>query len=244
MNRRLPLEKVLLGAIVVPWRARRAFLRGLAIPGAALVAFDVAWWSTNGAHIEPWMGWTLWASYWLLIMIFSITCHRLVLLGAGETALLPPFTRREARFAARMIAATLIYAAVQFGLLWSATFLLANVGLENAANDGQYWLNWIAALAGVYVFGRLATMFPATAIENPTGLREAWRRTHGNGWRMALVVGPIPWVVNYATGWLYGAAPGLWGAAGASLLIALFLVFQVSALSLSYRELSAAAEPA
>jgi hypothetical protein len=97
---------------------------------------------------------------------------------------------------------------------------------------------WIGGVAGAYVFARFALVFPATAIEVSTGLADAWSRTHGNGWRMFIVVGAVPLATDYASGWIYAGVSGPLTAIAASVVGAIFLVFEVAALSLSFRELS------
>jgi hypothetical protein len=240
MNPRLPLENVLVGSIIVPWRARAAFAKGLALPAAALVAFHIAWHGLRSGDVSPGTGWALCGFYWLLLTLFAVTCHRLVLLGPrlSEVPWLPPFTRREAVFAGWMLATGVGYALVQLAVLWVVAFIVGNVGLEKQLAQVEAWSAWPAALAAAYFFGRVALVFPATAIGRGLGPLDAWVRTQSNGWRMLLVVGAVPWVYDYATGWMYEAAPGIAAVAGASALIALFLVFEVCALSLSYRALA------
>ncbi|HEY2629109.1 MAG TPA: hypothetical protein VGI57_08270, partial [Usitatibacter sp.] len=105
-------------------------MRGLAIPGAALVAFYVAWWETAkaGNEMGPWMSWGLFALCWVLFLIFSLTCHRLVLLESRRLSneIFPPFTWREVRFAGRVFVAGIIYSVIDAITMWIVTCVLAN----------------------------------------------------------------------------------------------------------------------
>lgn len=199
--------------------------------------FYMAWWSTGYAGFPSWMNWALWAIYWVLILFFAIACHRLALLEEVRQfpTLLPPFSRREAMFAVRGLGASLLYAIVQWVLL--AVAASANAHGSGAGSDG-YWMRWIAWAAGMYVFARLALVFPATAIDAKTSFTESWLRTRGNGWRMLVVVGGVPAVLSYATDWLFSQALGIGAEIAVSVVIALFLAVEVTALSLSYRALT------
>ena len=242
MNRRLPVEKILLGAILLPIREVRSFLRGLAVPGATLVAFYAVCWQAEeaGAHFDPWIRWGLWAFSWMLYMIFCLTCHRLVLLDSERrsTGVFPPFTRREARFAGRMLVAGIIYGLCYYIAMWLAMLVVVNVASEEQATAAQYPLQWIGYFAGSYVFARLALGFPAIAIDRPIGVGDSWTLGRGNGWRLLLLVGAIPAVIDACTDWIYAKAPNMAAVIVASIVVALFLVFEVATLSLSYRELA------
>src|SRR5690242_7010402 len=143
---------------MLPIREARSFLRGLAVPGVTLVAFYAAWWQAAeaGVHFDGWIRWGLWAFSWMLYMIFCLTCHRLVLLDSERrsTGVFPPFTRREARFAGRMLVAGVVYGLVYFIAMWLALLVVANVASEKQAAAAQYPLQWIGYFAGSYEIGR------------------------------------------------------------------------------------------
>jgi hypothetical protein len=186
------------------------------------------------------MRWVLWAASWLVVMMFVISCHRLALLEEVRQSpdLFPPISRREALFAARLMCAGVLYFAAQ----WVVLTFVANLGTGPLAPGTSgwgeaLWTAWIAEGVGMYVFARFALVFPATAIGEKTSFGEAWQSTRGNGWRMLVVVGAVPAVTSYATGWLYNNAPGIGAAIAASAVIALFLAVEVTALSLSYKAL-------
>lgn len=209
-----------------------------------LVAFHVAWHELGRADAPSSVLWTLMAFYYGLMMIFAITCHRQVLLRErrGEAAWFPSFTWREARFAGWMLAAWAVYFAVQLPVAWMISLVLANLGMIDHPIIMEVAAVWSGGFAGVYALARIALVFPATAIGQPTGMLRSWSDTDGNGWRMLVIVGALPLVIGHATDWLYSRAAGVVTVTAASLLIAVFLVFEVAALSLSYEDLSVPGE--
>ena len=99
-------------------------------------------------------------------------------------------------------------------------------------------MNYIGAVIGTYLFARLALVFPATAIDARTSLVKAWRQTRGNGWRMVVIVGVLPWAFGYLAGLVTGDEPGIVIAVLVTVFATAFLAVEISALSLSYRELA------
>ncbi len=242
MTHRLPIEKILFDAALLLFREWRSFLRGLAIPGAALVAFDALWWQAGEAetHFSSWMSWGLFAFFWGLVLIFSLRCHRLVLLESQRLSneFFPPFTWREARFVGRVLLAGLVYSVVYAATTWILEVILVSATSAEFWTNTHYWAQWVGYVIATYVFSRLALMFPATAIDRTMGVLEAWWLGRGNGWRLLLLVGAIPLLIRYGTGWIYSEAPNVAAVVAASVVIALFLAFEVSVLSLSYYELT------
>jgi hypothetical protein len=97
------------------------------------------------------------------------------------------------------------------------------------------------ALLTTYVFARWAVVFPAAAIDVPTSLKLAWEQTRGNGLRMIVIAGALPWTLRYATWWLYGDEPTLLEVALVSAVGTILIVIEIAALSLAYRESSSTA---
>ena len=241
MTYRLPIEKILVEAVRLPWRERRAYLRGLMVPGGALIGFYTAWWSFAGSTMNAWESWTLWIGSWLLVMFFAIACHRLALLEEVRRSpeLFPPLDRRELLFALRGIGLGVIYLFVQ----WVVLLVISMPGpsLDGPATVdwvGGFWMKWIPYIVAMYVFSRFSLVFPATAIDEKTSFGDAWSRSRRNGWRMLVVVGGAPAIMTYATDWLYGEASNTGAAIAASAVIAVFLAVEITALSLSYRALT------
>jgi hypothetical protein len=84
---------------------------------------------------------------------------------------------------------------------------------------------------------RLSLVFPATAIDAKTSLWVAWAQTRGNGLRMMLVVGAVPWILSWATHSIYRDEAGVLEALAVAGVATLFVAIGVAAVSLSYLEL-------
>jgi hypothetical protein len=242
---KLPITKVLLGAFVVPWWSRRALAEALAIPVGGLVAVRMIYWhlGLDWTVTTTWMLWIVQALFWVL---FAIACHRIVLLGPAEAAmgLMPRWTRREFRFAAW---AFVTYAIATAGS-WIATLVFATLILNIARSwvDPEFGLivaKYAAGMVLTYLFARLAVMLPAAAIEARVGLGMAWRMTRGNGLRMLVIVGALPWILGRGLDWLARDEPTAPESAVLAIFSTLLVAVEIAALSLAYRELAMAEEP-
>ncbi len=96
---------------------------------------------------------------------------------------------------------------------------------------------YIATIPSAYVLGRLSPVFPATAIDQNESLKSAWDMTRGNGWRMLIVVGLLPWIIGVATSLLLRTGASIIEVTVITVLTYLLLVVEVVALSLAYKEL-------
>lgn len=142
--------------------------------------------------------------------------HRVVMLGtigaAGPGALGLGF--RELRYLIVWIVLSVGFLAVfaiavagvvmvQFLAMVALYFVLLLLGLAHTLIIGQrdqfVIVLWIAVFFAVpvasYVTGRLTLVLPALAVDRPRALRQAWRMSAGNGWRLVfaslLVLAPM-----------------------------------------------------
>ncbi len=80
-------------------------------------------------------------------------------------------------------------------------------------------------------------MFPAVAVSKQVSLKWAWNLSKGNGWRLAILVGVLPWLISHALDLLYRDN----GTVIETMLLAFlgfpFIAVETSAISLAYREL-------
>jgi hypothetical protein len=246
----LSVGKVVVGAFMVPWWNRRAFARALAIPLAILLTFSFIWYRVDEALPEgsKWLLWLLYLLYFALFTLFAVTTHRLVLLDAPVVAekVAPSWSWRETRFFGFLVLTGAICMAVQYVILFLVTTFIVNapgVGTDLVSE----WFSWMSALARIpalYVFARLALVFPATAVDRRPDLKWAWHSTRANGWRLVLVVAVLPYLISWLIGLLYRSEPTvLETTLLATLAIAMFAI-GISALSISYRELTRDEAPA
>jgi hypothetical protein len=237
----LSVGKVVMGAFLVPWWNRRAFARALAVPLVSLAVLTLSWYYAN-EFLPNFVKWLLYVLYGLLFTLFAVTCHRLVLLGPESVAtrLAPRWSWRESKFLAWMVVAWVFSMAVWFLLLNAISIPLFNA-FKPASDESQPWFEWLvhaSKIPAFYVFARLCLVFPATAIDNKPGLKWTWNLTRGNGWRLVVVVGVLPWMISHLAGLLYRENATVFETIILSVLgIALFAV-EIAALSLSYRELT------
>lgn len=240
--RKLSIPRVLAGAFAIPWQRRGIFIKGLALPGAAIVAIQVGWWRAAKA-MSPAMNWVAWGTQTLLWILFAVICHRLVLLEQRpmDVAAVPGWGRRESRFLVWIVVIYVMIMAATLAALTAVGFFVANFSTALVFESIQ---GYISAAIGTYVFARFTLVLPATAIDSHTSLPRVWRQTRGsNGWKMVVIVGALPWTFGYALSFLYGDEPGSGRMALVTALGTALLVVEIAAISLSYRELDEPGAP-
>jgi hypothetical protein len=240
---KLPIVRILRGALVIPWERRGVFLRALAFPGAAIVAVQSAFWQFSW-DLSPWGSWLAWGVRLILGTVFVVICHRLVLLEPrqGDVAIVPRWTRRETRFLAWFIAVYALAALVTWVLLFAGTMVFdAMLKVVGQADLLKVAVPYAGMLLAAYLAARWAVVFPAAAIDVPTNLKLAWQQTRGNGLRMMVIVCALPWTLGYAIWWVQRDEPALLEVMLATAVGTILLAIEIAALSLAYRELSSTA---
>lgn len=144
---------------------------------------------------------------------------------------LKPWSRREFRFLWFVVG---IYMVVSL-LTTIAVIVVAN--LYKLVSDFQ--LLWIiVTIPAYYVTARLSLVFPATAIDEKATLKWSWQKTRNNGWRMFVVVGVFPWMLSFLVGLIWRENATLPEVVMLYIAGYFLVVIEVSALSLSYKELA------
>ena len=205
-----------------------------------IVAYTLSWHYAN-EHLPGWVNWAACLGYAAFFALFAVTCHRLVLLDAAAVARRaePRWTWREGLFLWWLIGAWLTYLVV-----WMAASLLLGTVLANATRlvtDTQAGLDWItrfAAIPSIYAVARMSLAFPAVAIDRRPTLRWAWELTRGNGWRLFVVVGVLPWALSQLVGFAYRSDATPVETLVLSIVGTTLFAVEVAALSLAYRELT------
>jgi hypothetical protein len=239
---KLDVAKVLFGAFLVPWWNRRAFVRALAIPFAALVTLSLAWYFGQ-EYVPALANWFLYALYVALFALFAITCHRLVLLDPPSVApsWVPRWSRRETRFFLWLLALGLISTSVILASATVLSTLILNLRDLPTGEPRDTWFVWILTAANVpalYLFARLCLVFPATAVDRKVNLQWAWALSANNGWRLFLIVAVLPWIIAQCVKLLYRSDAGAIETVVLTFLGYALMAVEVAALSLSYRELT------
>ena len=227
-----------LGAFLVPWWKRRAFVRALAVPLAALTALMLTWYYAK-AYVPSWAGWVLYGVYWALFGIFAVTTHRLVLLDPAAVAarIMPSWSARETRFFFRLVSVGIVFAVVTWVTL--AVLINAWMAFRQAPDPEMFeWMAFAARAPAIYFFGRLCLVFPATAVDRETGFKWAWRLSAGNGWRLFVLVGVLPWLISYALAFLWREHATVPETVVLTVVAITLFAVEIAAISLSYRELT------
>jgi hypothetical protein len=100
------------------------------------------------------------------------------------------------------------------------------------------WAVYAGRALALCIFSRLFLVFPATAVDRRVNLKWAWRLSKNNGWRLAIVVAVLPWVLSSLVWLLYREDATVFEDVFIAFLGSAIIVFEVAALSLSYRELA------
>lgn len=224
----------------MPWWHRRAFARALAVPVLLMFAYSVGW-EYYRPTVYPWLTWLLaCAVYGSLFTLFAVRCHRLVLLDPQAVARewRPRWSWRETRFFMWVAGFWLFGIAGMVVLL----IMVVNAWGAIAGHDSieLKWLEQAVRVALLYFLGRLCVMFPATAVEQHPApdVSWAWQLTRGNGWRLMIVVGALPWLFSLLIGAVYRSEATVLEWVLVGLLGLALLAVEIAAVSISYRELS------
>ena len=246
-QRRLPLHQILVAAFTLPWRHRAAVARVVGLPLLAVIAstlfFNLGLPNSGAAR------WTLYLLYLLATSWLALSVHRLVLLESGDARarLDADGLGRLGRFVAALVVIWLVYAAIMLLVQLAALFTLAPsipAGQRPAAVASfPAWVQWTASILAIWPAARLCLVLPAAAVDRSFDPRIAWRLSRGNGWRLAVIIGVLPWALKWLAHLFYRQGATLVEFGVLLVLVASFTVFQVVALSLAYWELTQPAPP-
>jgi len=194
MNYKLPSLNIIATAVYFAWMNKAEFLRAIALPTLLLVSCS----AVGNIFLKSISGY-LWLPYVLVYGLsfsyLAITCHRLILIEAGDRhrTYKAKLGYRELRFLGWVVA---IYT-IDTILRIPVSLLIQDAGgsmFVGANGKLTEWAKQIASIPALYVFARLSLAFPAAAIDKHSGLRWSWMRTRGNGWRVFVVVCLFPWL--------------------------------------------------
>jgi hypothetical protein len=241
-RRSLPLRRILFGAFALSARHWRELARATGLPILAVIACTLIQNAAGLSANRP-VEWTLYFVYVIALSWLAISIHRLVL--AEDTGVREQFSstglKRLGRFVGTVIGAWLSYLALMLVMLNVMVLPWSYVPV----GQGNHWLpfdfGWFmtgAKILAMWPIARLSLLFPALAVDQVFDPIAAWKATRGNGWKLAVVVGALPWALRSIADAMY-RDEATWVEFGALLVLtAVFTVIQVVALSLSYWELT------
>lgn len=232
--------KLTVGTFAVVWAGRGGYLRILLGPG--LLVLVVEFLRGQGA-LSP-SGAALLGTLYIFVYIeIAVSTHRLTLLGSGgEGSAMPKVGRREARFGWNLCLMLLVVAAVIFAasLVLVVPLILLQGGTPPEPGQGVIGLaSWLLFGLACYVSARLSLIFPASAIDRPLTLMEAWRATGSHQSLMLFITLVLPLVLGLPT-LLLGDPTSTWVRIALQVPRLITLTLVVTALSLTYAEIDRA----
>jgi hypothetical protein len=242
--RKLPLGRVLLGAFQLPWRYRSDVLRTAGIPMLACVAWTLIW-AYAPIDERSMTGWAFALVFLVINSWLALTIHRMVLLESpGSPLSLDRLALgRLVRFTGAVIAIWVVYHGARLLLFSGVVGVLGSQYVPAGSQPRAFPVRLSAidhAMSAVafLVIARFVLLLPQIAIGQRFDFGAAWNLSRGNTWRLAVVVGLLPWLLKSSTWLLYreNASDLEWCLLQA--LVTLTVLIGVVALSLSHRELS------
>lgn len=246
MNNKLDVWQVVSGAFLIPWKNRATFTIALANPVLLIVALVVGW-SYAREYVPAWLAWGLLFAHLTLFTMLAVTCHRLVLLKLNHVHSLTAlrWSMRETLFLGYLIAAYLIYNIVAYVFI-NLILIPYNFALNSSDFNPRdkppilAWFDYITLLGkifAIYVFARLSLVLPAIAVEQKISFKRSWQLTRGNGWRLAIIVSGLPWILKNLLYLSYRENATIYEYVILALMTWSLTVIEIAAISLSYHEL-------
>lgn len=183
-------------------------VRALLVPAVALFILkfspELANWisSDPGFYGRALIGWFSFLITTALYALFAITCHRLALIGnpgVPDHGLLT-WTKREWQYLGWAFIIMIVWMLYSFVInSFYISIIIEDVEAGASVESFQSTKDWLNLLyiPLAYFFCRLSVLYPAIAVDQPVTAQWAWRLTAHNGWRMALVVGLLPFVLYF-----------------------------------------------
>ena len=190
--------------------------------------------------------WTIYFVYCVVLSWLAISVHRMVLLEDAEkqARLDSPGLKRLGRFVGTMIGVWVFYVALNLLLIGIAMLPFARYVPAGAMPPpdrlaGVFpYINIAVNVLAMWPVARLSLLFPSLAVDQRFDPIAAWQASRGNGWKLVIVVGVLPWLLDKIGNALYRDEAS-WVEFGVLLVLCtVFTVIQVVALSLSYWELT------
>ena len=173
--------------------------------------------------------------YVIAFVIFTVATHRIILLGKESVATHGlSWRRREWIFLLYSIGISVILTILALVI---APLLGMLISSKIISSSGMLYIGVLMVIPMSYLFMRLSMLFPAIAIEKENiNLSWAMTITQHNGWRLVAVLAVIPFFLNLLITYMRGSSFVL--NVLAEVMVVLLLVFEIIALSLSFKYLT------
>jgi hypothetical protein len=245
--RTLPVLAIVRYAFALPWRHRREVFRTTGLPLLSLVAVSLLW------EFLSWrQGFLMqWLSHLVYLFAFSwvaTTVHRLVLLDEASASVqfsLQSWRRVGVYFLAFAFL-MVMFLAVKF-ILFNGIGLATGITYVPTGTEpkvvARRWLDWGTSIVALVAIARFVLVLPSIAVDQGHDLKQSWRSSQGNTWRLVVVYAVLPWALEWCRWLLYRDGASTFEFALIVVLACLCAVVEVIALSLSYGALTAPAPP-
>jgi hypothetical protein len=241
---KLRVLKILFDAFTLVWFRRADFMYALWLPFLLMLALAGAW-DFAETSLPSSFKWVYAAAYYFLIVLFVVSCHRVVLLNSQRTDewAMPKWSWRESRFLGWSAFIWVIGAACAVAGSIIVFTIIGNVTPQFLWPENLKSSTWTLIsqysmkLIYVYIFARLCLMLPSIAVDKSLSFQRAIKLSRGNGWRLAVVVSMTPLAIQIIAKIVYREDASAWEYMLWLTITSALLTVEIAALSLSYREL-------
>ena len=176
-----------------------------------------------------------WLIYGMVFTLFAVTCHRVIILGPDSVPKygLYSISMREVRFYGWGLVVYFYLSLITFIIMFPTVFF------SFYSESNKYlWVSgmYILFIPGTYVFSRLSILFPATAVDQRKDMKWAWDTTKGNGWRLLILIGVLPVIIDIVPDLFSGGSVPIDTAL--NFLKSMVAAFEIALLSHAYKYLS------
>ncbi len=229
--KKLPVIEILIGAFVVPWLKRKQIFRKCIVITLVTIGLvtGIDIWDQSEINRGELISTFIWIIWFIVI---AVTCHRVILLDDAELKDFQVFrfSKREWRF----LGWTMVLSLLGMVILT----LFANLkSLFYIDVNNVFFYKYIWMLPAYYFMSRFSLVLPACALDHSISLRQAWRLTTGNGWRIFVIVVILPIILSLVSDFIFPQTITITNFLN-SIFYPLITIIEISALSLSYRFLS------
>ena len=247
-TRRLSLPRVVLGTFTLTWQHRVDVARTIGIPLLVVIACTLAW-NLAAMHVSKSGKWVFYAVYLLANCWLAVVTHRMVLMDepGKPTHFDKAAWKRLFVFVGLVAALWALYVVMKLliikGVLDLVVFGARVPGSPKDALGFPDMTPWVKVLdiVGDWVpfllIGRFILVLPAVATGERLQPGKAWRDSVGNGWRLAVIIGVLPWLLDMLVDLLYRNGATRFEFGLLLVLSSFCTVLGVIALSLAYRDL-------
>ena len=142
------------------------------------------------------------------------------------------FSKREWRFTKWLIAIYLLLFLLIMLITLPTPVIASSIGLY-----ATYAIYAIAITSIAYLFSRLSLILPATAVDYDPDVYWAWDITKANGWRLVIIICVLPLISSILISLLNEKTSNVLYFLLSEILTYSFIIFEIFALSLSFKYL-------